>query len=356
MTSLRSMALVYTKNASRKRAGMDLIRWTEMGRQLATSGWDVHLVTDQPAGVHDLQGLPVVDAAVASWEQYDAVKVCYQHSIDLVPPHPCIVVRMCRVADDERPARDGIRRAEMLRQQQRISEIAHYVAFNDQENVRRWRAAYGDKQQALIVPTGCPESIPEVGHNPYKPGRSVVLFCGSLTAPRFVSILNSVSEALRSVAPDVDVHFLGRNRLHVYGASDQVLDSDLITIHPSVDVEESWQYMLHADVGLALAPSPDAFECELAKIYYYLRAGLPVVTESNVLNGSLIAETGHGGVARYDDVGDLADKIIAALRLAPRSSRVMRYMAATHTWRQRADVYVNALNSRAQTERDGEPS
>lgn len=334
---------------------MDLIRWTEMGRQLVSSGWGVHLVTDRPAGVCQLQGLPVIDAAEAFWDQYDTVKVCYQHSIDLVPPHPSIVVRMCRVADDERPLRDGIRRVEMLRQQQRISEIARYVAFNDQENSRRWRVAYGDKQQTLIVPTGCPERIPEAAENPYKPGRRVVLFCGSLTAPRFVPMLNSVSAALRSVAPDVDVHFLGRNRLHVYGASDQVLDADLITIHSPVDVEESWQYLLHADIGLALAPSADAFECELAKIYYYLRTGLPVVTESNVLNRSLIEETGHGAVAKYNDVGDFVDKIDAALALAPRSARVMRYMASTHTWRQRADVYVNALNSRNQTEREDEP-
>ena len=152
------------------------------------------------------------------------------------------------------------------------------------------------------------------------------------------------------------MHFLGRNRLHVYGASEKVLDCDLITIHAPVDVEESWQYLLHADVGLALAPSSDSFESELAKIYYYLRAGLPVVTESNVLNRSLIDETGHGTVARYDDVGDFVAKIDAALSLTPRSSRVMRYMAATHTWRQRADVYVNALNARDQTTREDDPS
>ncbi len=344
---MNTIALVYSKDASRRRAGMDLIRWTEMGRQLALSGWGVHLVTDRTGGVVDLLGLPVVDAATASWDQYDAIKVCYQHSIDLVPPHPCIIARMCRVADEERPARDGSRRVEMLRQQQRIHEIAHYVALNDWENVRRWRSAYGDKQRALIVPTGCPESIPKPMVNPYERGRRVVLFCGSLTAPRFVSALRAIAESLRSALPEVDVHFVGRNRLHVYGASGQELDPDLITLHPPVEVGASWQYILHADVGLALAPSHDAFESELAKIYYYLRAGLPVVTESSVLNRSLVAETGHGSIATYDDIPDLTDKIIGALKLAPQSPDVMHYMATTHSWRQRAAVYTEALGSLA---------
>ena len=53
---------------------------------------------------------------------------------------------------------------------------------------------------------------------------------------------------------------------------------------------------------------------------------------------------------------NVADKIGAARRLTPRSSRVMSYMAGTHTWRQRANVYVNALNSRAQTEREVGPA
>ncbi|MCH8251821.1 MAG: glycosyltransferase [Planctomycetes bacterium] len=338
-----TVAMVYSKDASRQTAGMDLIRWIEMGHQLASCGWTVHLVTDKPAGIRKLRELPVVDAAAASWERYDAVKVCYQHSIDLVPPHPCIIVRMCRVADEHRPKRDHIRRKAVLAQQERVSEIARFVSFNDQENARRWRAMYGNRQETLLVPTGCPESIPTARNDPFRTGRRVVLFAGSLTAPRFVGALNALAERLRSVVPDVDVHFVGRNRLHVYGVSGAELDPGLIKIHAPVRVEESWQYLLHADVGVALAPSEDAFESELSKIYYYLRAGLPVVTESNVPNRTLLEETGHGFVAEYDDVGDLVTRIAEALELETRHPEVMGYMAAKHSWRGRAEVYVNAL-------------
>lgn len=341
------IALVYKKCASADIAGMDLIRWTEIGSQFLALGCEVDLVTHQPDGVSHLRGLPVRDARAVNWDDYDAVKVCYHHSIDLVPPHRRMTARLCRVVDETLPARDSGRRAEILEQQDRISEIATFVAVNDAENANRWRARYGDAQQLLIVPGACPEVIPKPQASPYRSGRRIVLFCGSLTSQRFPAVLNRVAKLLLAHDQTIEVHLVGRDRLHLYGGAAEPLDPNLVHIHPPVDHLACWQYIHHADVGLALAPSSDSFEGELTKIYYYLRGGLPVVTESAALNCHLVEETGHGRVVNYDDSADLVQGIVAALELPTGDAATMRYMRTRHSWRQRAQVHLRAWEGHA---------
>lgn len=347
------IAVVYAKDASSPVYGMDLIRWRQMSRCLADFGHEVDLVTDRPSGVSMLDGLPVCDTAEVSWDRYDAVKVCYQHSIDLVPPHPNIIVRMCRVVDADRPARDALYRKDRLRQQDRVAALARFVAVNDEENARRWRRLHGDRQEILLVPTGCPQTIPPPGTNPFPAHRRIVLFCGSLSSPRFVTVLNRLGRLLPQLGDDLQLHIVGRNRLHLYGGTPEPLDERVVHVHDPVDEREAWPYIMHAHVGLALAASADRFENELAKIYYYLRGGLPVVVESSVLNRHLIEETGHGAVAQHDDPRDLMEKIDAALKLPPHREEVMAHMVRAHSWRCRAQVYVDAL-ARARDQRGPE--
>jgi glycosyltransferase involved in cell wall biosynthesis len=322
---------------------MDLIRWTEIGRGLRSFGFEVDLVTPRTGGITTLAGLPVRDAACVDWSEYDTIKVCYQRSIRLVPPHPNIIARMCRVTDSVLPVRDAQRRAEILSNQARVRDLARFVAVNDSTNAERWERFYGTGQTILYVPTGCPEIIPEPDERPYPSNRRIVLYCGALTAPRLVGVLNAAARRLRARRPDVELHFLGRNRLQHYGGADLMLDPGVIRVHGAVDETTAWNYMLHADVGLALAFSEDVFENELSKIYYYLRAGLPVVTEHTAMNAYLVEETGHGAIGRYADVADLVAKIEIALELRSRDRRVMSYMAERHGWRRRAQVYADAL-------------
>ncbi|MGE3171750.1 MAG: glycosyltransferase [Planctomycetota bacterium] len=345
---MKRIALVYSTNPTRGIQGMDMIRWVAMGHRFRWLGHKVRLVTDRRRGEERLDRLHLSSAQRAEWDKFDAVKVCYQASIDLVEPHPNLIARMCRVVDEKLPERDDHRRAETLRQQQRIADLAAIVAFNDEENAARWRQRYGTRQQILIVPTGCPEKIPEDGANPYPDGKRIVLFSGSLTSHRFPGTLNELARRLAREAPDVQVHFLGKDSLQHYAGVSEPLDPRLVHVHPSVPEADTWRYVLHAHCGIALAPSEHAFESELSKIYYYLRGGLPVVTESPVPNKTVIDECAHGAVAAYDDMDDLVDKTRSALHLEPRSPAVMNYMAEHHSWSQRAKVYDDALQARWQ--------
>ena len=345
---MRRIALVYSANPTHGMMGMDMIRWARMGRRFKSLGFKAHLVTDRRRNVERLGRVQVKSTRGAEWQDYDALKVCYQASIDLVPEHPHLIVRMCRVVDEEYPRRDAGRRAELMRQQQRISEMAAMVAFNDVENAERWKSIYGRPSQVLIVPTGCPEEIPEPSESPFSPGRRIALFCGSLTSHRFPGVLNRLARRLRSANPDIELHVVGKDSLVHYAGESEPIDRSAVHVHDPVDEIEAWQYILHADVGIALAPSPDAFESELSKIYYYLRGGLPVVTESVVPNRDVVREASHGTVACYDDLDDLAAKTLEALQLPRRDAGVMHHMVERHSWQQRAQIYVDAQNARWQ--------
>lgn len=343
---MNRIALCYSANPTRPIQGMDMIRWVAMGHRFRRLGYKVKLVTDRRRGVDRLDRIHLTSVDRIDWSECDAIKVCYQASIDLVPQHPHLIARMCRVVDEEFPKRDDGRRDEMMRQQAKIAEMAAIVAFNDEVNAQRWRERYGDKSQILIVPTGCPEELPEELHDPFPQDKRIVLFMGSLTSHRFPGVLNALARRLRAVQPDVEVHFLGKNSLQHYAGESEPLDPSVITIHEPVEESATWSYVLNADVGIGLAPSEHSFESELSKIYYYLRGGLPVVTESSVPNQGVIREVGHGEIAAYGDVDDLAHKTLLALKYTPRNATVMQHMIDHHSWRARAEVYDRALKAR----------
>jgi predicted deacetylase/glycosyltransferase involved in cell wall biosynthesis len=326
---------------------MDMIRWVSLGRALRGFGVEVDLVTDRPDGVGAIADVPVVASAAADWDAYDLVKVCYQPSLRIVPPHRSTLVRMCRVVDQVYPTRDDGHREELLRLQEETARRARWVAFNDATNEQRWCERYGYRQATVRTPTGCPDTIPEPGPNPYPPGPPVLLHCGSLTSPRLADAIERLAEATRRSGLAVRIAHLGRNRLHVYGAAGRVLDRRVIDLG-EVDVDKTWSYIHHASVGIALAPSEHAFESELSKVYYYLRGGLPVVTEDSVANRHLVEQTAHGAIARYDDPASWIAAIEHALRLPAREPRVMQWMVERHGWARRARTYLDLLRAPAQ--------
>ncbi|MGE4618804.1 MAG: glycosyltransferase [Planctomycetota bacterium] len=347
----RPIALVYAKSASRQLAGMDLIRWTQMGTHLQALGHEVHLVTNRPDGVESLAGLPVIDSQQADWDGYYAIKGSYQHSVPLLPDHPRLIVRMCRVALPDEPDRDLSRRDAILDHQAWIADHARFVAVNDSLNAERWKNFYGERQQVLIVPTGCPSSIPESNQNPFPSESKIVLFCGSVTAIRMVPFLNQVARNLADRDANFQVHILGRNRLHLYSDSPPQFDPQVIHLHEAVSQEVAWQYLRHADVGVAISPSENQFESELSKIYYYLRAGLPTVCETSALNGNLVTETGHGYVVDHDDPEQFAAAILRAAEFPNQHQPTMEQMAKEHSWKNRASTYAKALEIDADRER-----
>lgn len=85
-----------------------------------------------------------------------------------------------------------------------------------------------------------------------------------------------------------------------------------------------------ADVGFAV---------DLIAFSYYLRTGLPVVSEAPIPNNRVIEEARCGLIAPYGDDDTLAEMVEAAARRPWDRARAVRYVLAFHTWDRRMQVY-----------------
>src|SRR5690606_26688335 len=105
---------------------------------------------------------------------------------------------------------------------------------------------------------------------------------------------------------------------------------------------EIWDYQYHADVGVVLAQGPVQHN-ESSKIYYYLRTGLPVVSENPVPNNHLIEQTGLGYVCDFKDTGMFADLVAEAVAARWAKPGAIDHMVANHTWDLRVRDYRHLL-------------
>jgi glycosyltransferase involved in cell wall biosynthesis len=336
------VGLVFHKDPFAPPTGIDLVRLRSLARGMIARGLDVTILSPCAAqGLLDGM-IPVRDTEVLSQrERFDVVKTCYHPSIELVAPYTGpIVSRIVRVVDERLPERDGRDRERLLSQQELISRRAARVALNNQVNVDRWNALYGGKPPAIIVPTGCPAVIPSLGLNPFPWGEKAVLFLGSVAGAQMLDMLNRAAASLEGRAR---IHLVGLNKAEMYGAKGSCALHPAIVHHSEIAEWETWDFIRHASVGLALAASPHEFDNDISKMYNYLRGGLPVLSEERIVNNDLVRTTGRGLIFRYGDVNDLREKALSLINDPPRGDRaaVSGFMASEHSWDRRVENYVN---------------
>jgi hypothetical protein len=104
--------------------------------------------------------------------------------------------------------------------------------------------------------------------------------------------------------------------------------------------------MQHAAVGLVVSAGPFMHNNESTKIYHYLRAGLPVVSESGFPNDHVVRESGLGHVVPEGKIKELAGMVISAARAHWDREGAVRYVRANHTWDVRAKVYEGVIPER----------
>ncbi len=340
------VGIVFHKNPLAPPTGIDLVRLRAISLGLIRKGISAEVIAPvDREGI--LEGIVPVRRLEALGEagRYDIVKTCYHDSILLIERYRGPVVsRIVRVVDHELPERDEPFRERLLRSQAVIRDRASAVVLNNSENRERWRSFYGGALPIVLVPTGCPSHIPPPGRNPYGPSERVLLFLGSLAAPRMVQLLN---HAARLLSERVRVHLVGINKACMYGGGQEDCELDpLVVDHGELSEERVWDYIRYASVGLALAAGPHAFDNDVSKILNYLRGGLPVVSEDPILTNELIQQTGLGKTFVHGDVRDLVSKTIELVEnpLSEKRDEVMQFMAAQHSWDQRVDTYVDLFS------------
>jgi len=139
-------------------------------------------------------------------------------------------------------------------------------------------------------------------------------------------------------------HLASHGRTFFAGPGDtRRLDLRYVTNLGVVSYEASWQHMLHADVGIVVSAGSFMQNNESTKMYYYLRAGLPTVTESGFPNDHIVNESGLGFVTPSDDLEEMASRIVQAARMRWDRAAAIQYVLAHHTWETRARIYDDLL-------------
>jgi glycosyltransferase involved in cell wall biosynthesis len=336
------IGILFHKDPLGPPTGIDLVRLRAITGGLIRSGLDTEVVApvtkegliERVIRVHPLA---VLDQAGS----YDLVKTCYHHSIRLLGRYQGPVVsRIVRVVDRQFPERDEAFREDLLRCQDMIRDRASTLVLNNWENASRWRSLYGATPPITLVPTGCPREIPVSRGTPFETSKRVILFLGSVAAPRMVGMLNTAANRLSEVAR---VHLVGLNKACMYGGDESCRLDPLIVDHGELPEDQVWDYVRHAAAGLALATGPHAFDNDVSKILTYLRGGLPVLSEEPIVNNNLVIQTGFGRTFRYDDANDLVRAAIDLFQapLAELREGAMSLLAREHSWDRRVETYVD---------------
>ncbi len=341
----RKIGILFHKSPFVSANGIDQVRLRSISSGLRRLGFEVEIIAPTPKTAMLDNGIMVRPLKALSRDAgYDLIKTSYHGSVKHLSDYGGPVVsRIVRVVDNELPERDESNRSELIAMQKIIKNRASVVVVNNEANRQRWLDLYGDDPQVEMVPTGCPERIPEAGKNPFKDSSRNILFLGSLAAPRMVMMLNEMADRLKDIAT---VHLVGLNKACMYGGDESCVLSEAVIDHGELPEKETWNYILYADLGLAFATGPHVFDNDMSKIFNYLRGGLPVLSEDPIINNSLIREMDYGEILDFGDVEGLvrASATILSRGLKTRSKSVMDKMAAEHSWLRRAEVYEKIFN------------
>lgn len=341
------------------RVEMADIRWHRISAALAARGHTVHMASAELKWRmrrvrSDSSGGPtIVPITKVDWQSYDMVKTLFHSGYETLEryggaSHPFVVSKLGSVVGPT--DMDGIyfygqQREGMYETQRRIAENARFVALLTKPAVALWRDMFGTKPEVLLVPGAADAVIPPPNRDPYpKDGRVRCVFAGNF----YRSHPTSQPEAHRELCSRLNR--LGERlsakgaRLFVVGPGDhRSLDPRFVAYCGTVDHNESWDFLHFAHVGVVVGAGAFSHNNESTKIYYYLRAGLPVVSEAGMPNDDLVREAGLGFVVENGEPELMADKVIEAARTPWDREGAMRFILAHHTWDHRAAEYDRLL-------------
>lgn len=334
------IGIVFHKNPYAPPKGIDLVRLRNIAGGLIQRGLEAEVIApvDNEGRIDGF--IPVRRLEALQEGHYDLIKTSYHYSVlhvrDFDGP---VVSRIVRVVDEKYPERDEPFRKKLLECQDVIAAKASAVVLNNEENAARWRRLYGQRQKVAIIGTGCPFKIPTLGENPYGVEKAAILFLGSIASERMLLMLNSAAELLEATA---DIHLVGANKVSMYGGKGYINPHPSIRNHGEIPEPLIWDYIRHANLGIALAAGPHAFDNDISKISNYLRGGLPVLSEERIINNQLIEDTGLGREFRYDSPRSMAHQALEMLETDYSGGKdfVMALMANEHSWDRKVESYI----------------
>lgn len=349
------IATVYSDSHFRafRACDMSLIRWLRMSEALARKGYQVDMIVNlETELVFDLPNLRCVSYTEVSWDRYDVIKTLFHLGFQSLMrgggiDHPFIISKLGSVVGEDEYTPGvyfhGDEHRELLEIQQQVARHAAYVVVLTQESEALWRRQYGTDVRLLRVPTGVDRVLPLPAANPYANMESkVAVYIGNIYSDTQQDINHLWQRRLNALGRALSGHGLRLCLIGPGNTSD--LDHSVVTYMGALDQNEVWDHFYYADAGVALAQGPVQHN-ESSKLYYYLRTGLPVVSEAPIPNNWLITESGLGYIAPYADTEALAERVHAASTRRWHFHSAIEYMKQHHTWDCRASVYQKAIEA-----------
>jgi hypothetical protein len=338
---------------------MSYIRWVKMSEALARLGHEVHLASNAirwwPSRdqVTLRDGVRLVPLNAVRWSDYDVVKTLFHDGFNTLAErgggnHPLIIAKLGSVVGaEDMPGIyfHGRVRERLYDQQRAIAAAARYVTVLSPQAADLWTASHGRSENLLLVPGAVDATIPLPGKDPYpKDGRPRVLFAGNIYR------LQDQPEANRVLVDKLNAlgrHLAARGaRLYFLGIGNtRALDPTVVTHLGHASYDASWDYLRFANVGVVVAAGPFMHNNESTKIYHYLRAGLPVVSEAGFPNDHVVVDSGLGEVVPNGDMAFMADRVDAAVRSDWDRDAAVAYVLGNHTWDCRAAVYDRLIRN-----------
>lgn len=330
------------------------IRWFKISDALARSGHQVDMAIrgdSAPPSAHP--NLRRVDLKSVNWNSYDVVKTLFHHGFEVLKKyggakHPFIISKLGSVVG----ARDmngiyfyGRMRRALYATQKKIARASRFVTVLSPEARMLWHVTHGGRENVLLVPGAVDREIPPPSHDPYPlSDRPRALFAGNIYHRHTQAAANRVLvQKLNALGKALDARGI---RLYMLGIGDvSRLDSKYVTYLGAVPYAESWNYMQLCDIGVVVSAGPFQQNNESTKIYHYLRAGRPVVSEEGFPNDYLVRRANCGFVVPHSNMELLGEHVERALHEKWDREYAVQYILAHHTWDKRVEVYNRILGA-----------
>ncbi|MFC1668335.1 hypothetical protein ACFL1T_03000 [Chlamydiota bacterium] len=344
------IAAIYDNNltANFKACIMDRIRLAKVSEALASLGFSIDIIVNDRKGiVQKNSNVRYVSSDIAQWKDYDIIKTFFHRGFQFLvdnklDDHPFIISKLGSVVGSSNSIPGvhfyGNVRKRLFNIQRRIAQKSKYVSILTQKSMSLWKNEFKRHDNILLVPTGVDRNIPQPSYNPYSAFREkIAVYIGSIydaSMQREVNLkwqrrLNIIGSILKKKG--IRLCLIG------IGNIDQ-LDRNMVTYLGPVSNETIWDYQYFANVGIVLAQGR-AQHNESSKIYYYLRTGLPVVSEESVPNNNIIREANLGFIVDYNDNRKMADLIEEAVYAEWDRKSAIEFIVQHHTWDIRVKKY-----------------
>jgi glycosyltransferase involved in cell wall biosynthesis len=325
-------------------------RWIKISEALSRLGCKVDIAIPDTVVTENLNSngyLKMIPLSKVNWNDYDIVKTEFHGGFDTLEKyggtsHPFIISKLGSVVGSiemEGIYFYGDVHKNLFDIQEKINKISKYITVLSKPALELWKTTHGRKKNFLLVPGGVDSVVPSPSNNPYPEEDKIkIIFAGNIynvglqgkANKVLVYKLNTLGRLLSSLGAS----------LYMIGPGDvSDLDQNFINYLGIVPYKESWNYLHFADVGIVVSAGKFMHNNESTKIYHYLRAGLPVVSESGFPNDYVVRESKLGFVTDNGNMELMAQNIIKAAKTKWNRDFTKDYIIKNHTWDKRVKVY-----------------